>query len=245
MADRCLLTRDSTAHRAAGPAARPRRSVRGVSNITGAASTTLVALDMATSGDPDAPEWLVLLVPFYLGLALLAAGPPMVALRLRADDRWAQSGMLAGSLAVLVNVVSSTCPNLLYRLGGEHLAALATLFPAVLAPLLAMAMGLLLAGLFGCFEPFRLGRLRVPGAPGRAGSELPTRRGWPGAAPGCRGPTPGGAFRVPGPMHPRRGRPNIATASRKVAAGLCIWLALLWRTLVCGARPGRWLPLRV
>jgi hypothetical protein len=179
--------------------------VRGISIIAGVAGTTLVALDMATSGDPHAAEWLVLLVPFFLGLALLAAAPPMLALRLRADGRWAQSGVLAGNLAVLVNIISSTCPNLLYRLGGEHLAALATLFPAVLAPLLAMAMGLLLAGLFGCLNraawaaSVGLGLLAV-----LAASYLPAAAGL-GLLLAIEGPLLVGAFRVPGPVHPSRG----------------------------------------
>ena len=94
-------------HSEASPAAHRRRSVRGaVSIIVGTAGTTLVVLDMVRSGDPHAAEWLVLLVPFFLGLGLLAATPAILTLRLRADGRWAQSGAMAGSLAILVNVVS-------------------------------------------------------------------------------------------------------------------------------------------
>ena len=109
----------------------------------------LVALDMATSGDPHAVAWLVLLVPFFLGLGLVVAAPVVLAFRLREDGCWAQGGALAASLAVLVNVVSSTCPTFLYRLGGADVAALAPLVPTALTPLLAAGAGLLLASRFG------------------------------------------------------------------------------------------------
>ena len=109
----------------------------------------LVALDMATSGDPHAVAWLVLLVPFFLGLGLVVAAPVALAFRLREDGCWAQGGALAASLAVLVNVVSSTCPTFLYRLGGADVAALAPLVPTALTPLLAAGAGLLLASRFG------------------------------------------------------------------------------------------------
>src|SRR5918911_269005 len=68
------------AHSEAGPAARLPRSAGGiVTIIAGAAGTTLVALDMATSGDPHAAEWLGLLVSVFLGLGLLAAPPAVLA----------------------------------------------------------------------------------------------------------------------------------------------------------------------
>ena len=77
-----------------------------------AAAMALLALDMVTSGDSHAVEWLILLVPFFLGLGLVVAAPVVLACRLREDGCWAQGGALAASLAVLVNVVSSTCPTL-------------------------------------------------------------------------------------------------------------------------------------
>jgi hypothetical protein len=194
-------------HSEASPAAHRRRSVRGaVSIIAGTAGTILVVLDMVTSGDPHAAEWLVLLVPFFLGLGLLAATPAVLTLRLRADGRWAQSGATAGSLAILVNVVSSTCPNLLYRLGGGHVAAvLAALIPTALAPLLAVGMGLLLAGLFGYLNrsawaaSVGLGLLAV-----LAASHLPAMAGL-ALLLAVDGPLLVGAFRMPGPVHPGRG----------------------------------------
>jgi hypothetical protein len=195
------------AHSAVGPTTRQRRGgAGGVAIIAGAASTALVALDMATSGDPHAAEWLVLLIPFFLGLGLLAAAPAMLALRLRADGRWAQGGALAGDLAVLATVVSSACPNLLYRLGGGYVAAvLATLLPTLLAPLLAAGMGLLLAGLVGYLNRFAwaasvgLAILAV-----LAASHVPAVAGL-GLFLAVDGPLLAGAFRVPGPAHSGRG----------------------------------------
>ena len=194
------------AHSEAGPAARLPRSAGGiVTIIAGAAGTTLVALDMATSGDPHAAEWLVLLLPVFPGLGLLAAAPAMLAFRLRADSRWAQSGALAGSLAILVNVVSSTCPNLLYRLGGEQVAAvLAPLFPTVPAPLLAAGAGLVLAGVFSYLNRYAwvasvgLGLLAV-----LAASQVPVVDG-PVLLLALDGPLLAGAVRGPDPVHPRK-----------------------------------------
>jgi hypothetical protein len=195
------------AHREAGRAARPRWGVgRIVTIISGAAGTTLVVLDMSTSGDPHAAEWLVLLVPFFLGLGLLAAAPAMLALRLRGDRQWAQSGAMAGSLAILVNIVSSTCPNLLYRLGGDQVAAvLAPVFPTVVAPLLAAGAGLVLAGAFGYLNRYTwvasvgLGLLAV-----LAASQVPVVAG-PLLLLAVDGPLLAGAVRGPGPVHPGSG----------------------------------------
>ena len=194
--------------------ARSRRSGGTIMTIiAGVAGTTLVALDMAMSGDPHAAEWLVLLVPFLLGLGLLTAVPAMLSLRLRADGRWAQGGALAGSLAVLVNVVSSTCPNLLLRLGGDQVAAvLAPLLPTVFAPVLAAGTGLLLAGVCGY-----LNRSAWVASVGLvllavlAASYMPAVAGL-GLLVAVDGPLLAGAFRVPGPVHPGSGLTGAASS---------------------------------
>jgi hypothetical protein len=166
---------------------------------------------MATSGDPQAVEWLVLLVPFFLGVGLLAAAPAALALRLREDGRWAQSGALAGSVAVLVNVVSSTCPNLVYRLGGEQVAAvLAPFLPTALAPLLATGMGLLLAGLFGYLN--RSARVASVGLGLFAilmATQVPAVAG-PALLLAVDGPLLAGVFRVAGPIDPATGSSEVA-----------------------------------
>jgi hypothetical protein len=216
------------AHSEAGPAARLPRSAGGiVTIIAGAAGTTLVALDMATSGDPHAAEWLVLLVPVFLGLGLLAAAPAMLAFRLRADSRWAQSGALAGSLAILVNVVSSTCPNLLYRLGGEQVAAvLAPLFPTVPAPLLAAGAGLVLAGVFSYLNRYAWVASVGLGL-GGPGGQPGARRGRPCAAPSSRWPSAGRGGPRTRPRSPPEaespGRRRVSKACASPPDGVQVW----------------------
>ena len=94
-------------------------------------------------------------------------------------------------------------PNLLYRLGGEQVAAvLAPLLPTALAPLLTIGMGLLLAGLFGYLSrsawvaSVGLGLLAMLMA-----SQLPAVAG-PGLLLAVDGPLLMGAFCVRGPARP-------------------------------------------
>ena len=183
--------------------------------VAGAAAMALVALDMVTSGDPHPVEWLVLLLPFFLGLGLVVAAPVVLAFRLREDGCWAQGGALAASLAVLVHVVSGTCPTLLYRLGGDDVAALAVLLPTALAPLLAAGAGLLLASRFGYLNQYAwvvcigLGLLAV-----LAASHVPALAG-PGLLLAIDGPLLAGTVWVTGPVRP--GSPGPCRARRLAA----------------------------